>query len=175
MTKKETKKNTDQENKELSKEDNQKSQKQLEEAKKALRQQEIFHLNLGYILGLFSNSKYHSKLSVTRFMNSVIPVLRHNQFKLFFKGFRPIGFVSWSLLSDEVAEKYKEGKYLFKNEDWKSGENIWIIDFVVPYSKEDRDEVIKNLKEKVFVDKTINALLRNPYGSIKKVVKNFEE
>jgi cytolysin-activating lysine-acyltransferase len=143
--------------------------------KEALRSQELLHLNLGYIAGLFSNSKYHVKASIGHFMSSVIPALKHNQFKIFFNGFKPVAYVSWAMLSDEVQEKYKSGKHLLAIDEWKSGDNVWLAEFVVPYSAKDRDVVIKNLKEKILQNKTINIITRNPDGSVKSVIKDFEE
>lgn len=149
--------------------------KSSEQIKKSLREQEQLHLNLGYIAGLFSNSKYHVKLAIGHFMASVIPALKHSQFKIFFKGFRPIAYVSWAMLSDEVQEKFKDGKHVLTLDEWKSGENIWLGEFIVPYSDQDRAAVIKNLQEKVFVGKTINIISRNPDGSVKAIIKNFQE
>lgn len=153
------------------------NKKELEQnkIKDALRSQELLHLNLGYIAGLFSNSKYHAKASIGHFMSSVVPALKHNQFKIFFNGFKPVAYVSWAMLSDEVQEKYKTGKHLLTIDEWKSGDNVWLAEFVVPYSQQDRDLVIKNLKEKIFLNKTINLITRNVDGSLKAIIKNFEE
>ena len=149
--------------------------KSPEEIKKALREQELLHLNLGYIAGLFSNSKYHVKASIGHFMSSVVPALRYNQFKIFFSGFRPVAYVSWALLSDEVQEKYKSGEHTLMMDEWKSGDSVWLAEFVVPYSPKDREAVIKNLKEKIFPDKVINILTRNEDGSVKKIITDFQE
>ncbi len=146
-----------------------------EKIKKALHTQEQLHLNLGYVLGLFSSSKYHAKLSIGHFMASVIPALKHNQFKIFFRGFRPIAFVSWALLSDEVAKKFKEGKHILTIDEWKTGDEIWLGEFISPYSDEDREAVVKNIKEKVFPEKTINILIRNEDGSVKEIIKDFKQ
>ena len=148
--------------------------KSPEEIKEALREQELLHLNLGYIAGLFSNSKYYVKTSIGHFMASVIPALRFNQFKIFFNGFRPVAYASWALLSDEIQEKYKNGNYPLVMNDWKSGENLWLVEFIAPYSQKDRDAVIKNLQEKIFVNKTINIITRNEDGSLKAVIQNFK-
>jgi len=148
---------------------------QSEEAKKAIRMQETTHLNLGYIVGLFSNSKYHVKSTIGHFMASVIPSMKHSQFKLFFNGFKPVGFVSWAMLSKEVEEKYKSGTHLLTMDEWKSGDEIWLAEFIVPYAQTDRDVIIKNLKEKVFPNKTINILVRNQDGSVKEIIQNFEQ
>ncbi len=154
---------------------NQPPVKSPEEIKKALREQELLHLNLGYIAGLFSNSKYHVKASIGHFMASVVPALRYNQFKIFFSGFRPVAYVSWALLSDEVQEKYKSGTHTLMMDEWKSGDSVWLAEFVVPYSQKDREAVIKNLKEKIFPDKVINILTRNEDGSVQKIITDFQE
>lgn len=142
--------------------------------KEALHKQEVLHLNLGYITGLFAYSKYHSKLNISQLMASVIPALNHDQFKIFFRGFRPIAFVSWAMLSDEVANKYKKGDYFLTIEEWKSGNQVWLGEIITPYSEKDRDAVIKNLKEKVFLNKEVNILTRNEDGSVKEIIRNFE-
>jgi cytolysin-activating lysine-acyltransferase len=151
------------------------AQQPSEELKKAIRNQEVTHLNLGYIVGLFSNSKYHVKSTIGHFMASVIPAMKHSQFKLFFNGMKPVGFVSWAMLSEEVEKKYKSGKHLLTMDEWKSGDEIWLAEFIVPYAPADREVIIANLKEKVFPNKTINILVRNQDGSVKEIIKNFEQ
>ncbi len=135
--------------------------KSPEEIKKVIREQELFHLNLGYIVELFSNSKYHVKCPIDYFIASVVPALRYNQFKIFFSGFRPVAYVSWAKLSSEIENKFKNGDYFLKMEEWQSGDNIWLVEFISSDSNLDYEQLMKKLKEKVFAEKVINVVTKN--------------
>ena len=54
-------------------------------------------------------------------------------------------------------------------DDWNSGNNIWLVEFVVPYSDSDRPLVIKNLKEKIFLTEEVKSIIRNDDGSVKRI------
>ncbi len=144
------------------------------QARAAMRNQEVLHLNLGYILGLFSSSQLHSRVPVGQFMAGVLPAIQTNQYKLFLQNNKPVGYVSWAKLSKEVSEKYQQGNYFLKPQDWNSGTELWLADFVVPYSNENRAEVIQNLKEKIFVNQEILIAVRNKEGKVDRIIKNFE-
>ena len=59
-----------------------------------------------------------------------------------------------------LEEKYQKGeKVLTKLEDWKSGDNGWIIDFIAPFGH--AKQIIKDLRNNIFKGKQGKALRFN--------------
>src|SRR6185369_8918560 len=83
---------------------------------------------LGDIVFLMMHSELHRKWPIAVLERNVMPALQHNQYRLYKKNDRPIGYVSMALLSDEVERRYLLGGYHLQPQDWASGKNIWMID-----------------------------------------------
>ena len=58
--------------------------------------------------------------------------------------------------NEEVASRLSQGNARLKPADWKSGDTVWVVDIVAPYGG--NDEMIKDLKEKVFPSRKVNFL-----------------
>lgn len=89
---------------------------------------------LGDVLFLMLHSPLHRGWPIMLTEVNILPPIQHKQFRLYHdeKG-RPIGFVSWAWLSNEVEKEYATGTYRLKPKDWVSGDNAWIIDFIAPF------------------------------------------
>jgi cytolysin-activating lysine-acyltransferase len=87
----------------------------------------------------------------------VMPALVLNQAKLYLKDEAPVAFVSWAKLSEEVAQRYQAGPHQLTLADWASGEQIWLIDVFAPYGG--AQEVLRNLREKVFAGQVLRQLV----------------
>ncbi|WP_417827114.1 toxin-activating lysine-acyltransferase [Thalassospira povalilytica] len=61
-----------------------------------------------------------------------IPILLR-QFKLYSQKDKPIAFLTWAAVSDEVKAKLDTGGELEFN-DWRSGESVVVIDVVSPFT-----------------------------------------
>lgn len=48
--------------------------------------------------------------------------------------------------------------------DWKSGETLWLIDFIAPMGGQ--EEMLKELREKIHVGKKIKMLQPSPDGKV---------
>lgn len=101
------------------------------------------------------NATRHTLLSELQWR--VMPALVLDQAKLYLREGLPLAFVSWARLSPEVVERYREKPHHLIAADWQSGEQVWIVDLLAPYGG--TEEVIKDLKEKVFPGKDIFQLL----------------
>lgn len=86
----------------------------------------------------------------------ILPALLLDQAKLYLKDEVPLGFVSWAKLSDDVAARYKRVPHQLAPADWKSGEQLWIIDLVAPFGN--AREILKDLNENVFPGQTLYQL-----------------
>jgi cytolysin-activating lysine-acyltransferase len=87
----------------------------------------------------------------------VMPALVLNQAKLYLKDGAPMAFVSWARLSEDVAQRYQAAPHHLTMADWASGDQIWLIDLFTPYGG--AQEVLKNLREKVFSGQVVRQLI----------------
>lgn len=89
------------------------------------------------------------------------------QFRLFYTSDRPVGVVLWAQVNDEVAKNIADGATRIRPQDWRSGDNLWVVEVIAPFESADAcghpkrrqngaEEMVKDLKEKVFPTRTIN-------------------
>jgi cytolysin-activating lysine-acyltransferase len=95
----------------------------------------------------------------------VMPALVLDQAKLFMRESAPIAYVSWARLSEDVAKRYQKAPHQLSASDWKSGEQIWIVDLCTPFGG--MQEVMKDLRESVFPGKEIHQFTLGGEGQIK--------
>ena len=95
----------------------------------------------------------------------VMPALILDQAKLFMRENAPIAYVSWARLSDDVAKRYQQAPHHLCASDWKSGEQIWIVDLCTPFGG--LQEVMKDLRESVFAGQEIHQFTLGGDGRVK--------
>ena len=93
------------------------------------------------------------------------------QFRTYYATDRPIGVVLWASVSDEVAERLAQGTTKLRPQDWKSGDHLWVVEslprtascndakrsgVIAPFGG--AEEMVKDLKEKVFPTQPVNFL-----------------
>ncbi|KJK22738.1 RTX toxin-activating protein C [Burkholderiaceae bacterium 16] len=86
----------------------------------------------------------------------VMPPLILEQAKLYMKGEMPTAFVTWAYLSDTIAERFAKPPYHLAPGDWKSGDNLFLIDLIAPYGG--AKDVLDDLKQTALAGKTIHQL-----------------
>lgn len=87
----------------------------------------------------------------------VMPALMLDQAKLYLKDEAPVAFVSWAKLGEEVAQRYQTAPHQLTMADWASGDQIWLVDVFTPFGG--AQEVLKDLREKVFAGQVVRQLL----------------
>ncbi len=87
----------------------------------------------------------------------VMPPLILEQSKVYLREGAPAAFVSWARLSDAVAQRYQSAPHQLTMSDWNSGSQIWLIDMVAPFGG--AQEILKDMREKVFSGQTIHQLV----------------
>lgn len=117
---------------------------------------------LGPVTWLYMNSRFHKHVFTNDLEWLVLPPIVLNQCKLYVKGDAPIAYVSWAFVSDDVAERLKTGSNRLAPHEWKSGEQLWLIDVAAPFGG--LKELIQDLKENVFPDQDINIVTRGQNG-----------
>lgn len=74
------------------------------------------------------------------------------QFRLYKdKEGKPVGLILWAYVNDEVDKRLRMGIGKLGFDEWNSGNNLWIIDFIAPFGGSDK--MIEELKETVFKGK----------------------
>lgn len=100
---------------------------------------------LAAALTLMLASPPHRHLFIADLEWRLLPAIASSQFRLITKDNRPLAFVTWAFLSDEIKERLKtaggssSGAGRLKPEEWRSGKNHVIVDFVSPFIT-DEDE-----------------------------------
>ncbi len=117
---------------------------------------------LAHVVGLMLQSPAHKHLFLADLEWLVMPPLMLRQSRLFRKDGAPVGYATWAYLSDEAEDRFKNGARRMRPDDWKSGENLWLIDLVAPFGG--GEAMTKDLKEKVFEGKSIKTLQPAPDG-----------
>lgn len=55
-----------------------------------------------------------------------------------------------------------EGTTKLRRQDWKSGDRLWVVEVIAPFGG--ADEMVKDLKEKVFAEREITFLTLSESG-----------
>ena len=86
----------------------------------------------------------------------IMPPLILDQTKIYMREDNPVAYVSWAMLSPEVSSRYCVAPHQLTAADWKSGNDIWIIDLFAPFGG--GKEVIAELRNEMFRGKPIHQL-----------------
>jgi cytolysin-activating lysine-acyltransferase len=86
----------------------------------------------------------------------VMPPLVLEQVKLYMRDGAPIAYVSWAHLSETVALRYCTAPHQLTAGDWKSGDQVWIVDIFAPFGGV--QEVIDDLRKTAFAGQAVNQL-----------------
>lgn len=78
----------------------------------------------------------------------VMPALVLEQAKLYMREQTPLAFITWAKLSEPAAKRYQQPPYHLAPSDWKSGEQIWVVDLVAPFGN--AQEILKDARENLF-------------------------
>jgi cytolysin-activating lysine-acyltransferase len=125
---------------------------------------------LGEIVWLMSQSPLHKQFFISDLEWFIMTPALLQQFRTFYATDRPIGVVLWANVSDEVAERLAAGTTKLrpaepvpaKAGNWKSGDKLWVVEVIAPFGG--AEEMVKDLKEKVFPTKPVHFLSVNKDG-----------
>lgn len=111
---------------------------------------------LGEVAWLMTQSELHRDWPIASLMQWVIPALLNDQYRLYRRENKPIGYVSWGRLSAEVETRYARDPSSLQPIDWTSGERLWILDWIAPFGG--TKAISRDLKNKVFPSEVGRAL-----------------
>jgi cytolysin-activating lysine-acyltransferase len=123
---------------------------------------------LGEIVWLLGRSDAHKHIFLTELDWMVMPPIPLRQFRIWRQNNQPVAYASWAFLSDEASQRFTDGAAAGRvgrlaPGEWKSGEQLWLIDFIAPFGG--GDAMIKELREKVFAGQTAKTIQRAADGS----------
>jgi cytolysin-activating lysine-acyltransferase len=97
----------------------------------------------------------------------VMPALALDQAKLYMRDSFPVAYVSWAKLNEACAARYKQTPHHLAPADWKSGDQVWLVDVITPFGG--AKEVLQDLRANVFAGQSIHQLIPADLGQSKSV------
>jgi cytolysin-activating lysine-acyltransferase len=91
-----------------------------------------------------------------------------DQAKIYMGEDTSIAYVPWAKMSEQCTTRYKNLPHQLMPDDWKSGEQIRIIDLITPCGRD--QEMMNDLREKVFAGHTAQPLVPTVDGEAKALV-----
>jgi cytolysin-activating lysine-acyltransferase len=117
---------------------------------------------LGEIVWLMSQSPLHKQLFISDTEWLVMTPMLLQQFRLFYDKAKPVGVIFWASVSEEVEARLAAGTTRMRPQDWKSGDRLWVVEAIAPFGA--AEEMVKDLKAKVFPGREIKLLAVGPKG-----------
>ena len=118
---------------------------------------------IGHAIWLMSRSPLHKHLMMTDIEWLLMPPIMLNQFHMWQDSGRPHGFASWAYFGDEQEERIaNKGIRRLMPTDWKTGEALWLIDFVAPFCGQ--EAMVEELRLKILPGKRMKMLQARPEG-----------
>lgn len=118
---------------------------------------------LGAATSIMLASPLHRHVFLTELDWLVVPAITSGQIRVFHHGNVPVAFATWAFLNEDVAERFKAGLGRLKPQEWKSGDDIWLVELCAPYGGV--KEILMDLVENTFAGKVVNTMRPAPDGS----------
>ncbi|MGA9618597.1 MAG: toxin-activating lysine-acyltransferase [Serratia proteamaculans] len=101
---------------------------------------------LGSAVWLWLHSSAHRDAPLHTLPTLLLPIIKHRQYVLVSENNRPVFYMSWGWFSEEAEKRYlTEHALLLKEEDWCSGDRMWVMDWVAPFGhNSDMAELVLN-------------------------------
>lgn len=121
---------------------------------------------IGHVTWLYSQSPAYRMLFIQDLEWRLFPAIMHDQCKLYIDrnaGQLPTAYASWALLSASAEQNYIASHKLAPS-DWKSGDRLWLIDFLAPFGG--TAHIFKDLRRVIPSDSEINLLYPDSSGTM---------
>ncbi len=125
----------------------------------------------GDIMTLMLNSPTHLNYKIQHFNSVVLPPVQLNQYRIYHDAKkRPVGFVSWAMLSDKSEDKFLNKSEKLTLEEWNSGDKIYIMEFIAPFGH--AQKIAEDLKKR-YPNHKAHAVRYDTTGKNGKVITTF--
>ena len=118
---------------------------------------------LGETVWLLSQSPLHKQFFISDLEWFIMTPVLLQQFRLFYATNKPIGLVLWARVNDDVAKRLADGTTKLRPQDWKSGDQLWVVEVIAPFGGP--EEMINDLKAKVFPNEEIRYVALSKDGT----------
>lgn len=131
----------------------------------------LHHL-LGEITSLMMLSPIHRKFQLRDIADIILPYINLNQFRIYHNQDKePIAFVTWAFLSEQIEEEYLSGKAVLSEQELKSGEILYFMEFIAPLGH--AKQVIHDLRTNLFPTSIAKSLRFTEQGKHRNKVRRF--
>jgi cytolysin-activating lysine-acyltransferase len=103
---------------------------------------------LGEMVWLYSASELHRGWPIASIHQWLMPAIAHRQYRIYRRGKRPVGLVTWARMTAETETAYVRNTRSLKPEHWVGGDRNWVIDFIAPFG--DARRIANDLRRNVF-------------------------
>ncbi|MEQ5872117.1 toxin-activating lysine-acyltransferase [Sagittula sp. NFXS13] len=126
---------------------------------------------LGEITFLALQSPLHRRYALRSLDARFVVPVRLDQYRMYRVKAGPLAVATWAYVSDEMDARLREGDHALSPDDWQSGDNLWIMELIIPFGR--TDEVIEDLRRTVLKgrDATYRAYAATTGESEIKVLK----
>ena len=124
---------------------------------------------VGDVLSLIALSNFYHHWKMHKIKKVFVPPLQIGQFRIWYHNSQPCGFCSWAWVSDEVLERLQDGGYLLEPQDWQSGKNLWIADWISPFGR--TREMVRSMRH--YVTKTFGTNIKGQWFRPSKGKKGY--
>ena len=112
-------------------------------------------------------SEFHHHWKMHQVKRVFVPPMYHGQYRIWYNNTDPFGFCLWAWVSDEILEKLLNEEYRMQADDWKSGKNLYLAEFVAPFGN--TRQIVRNMRK--FVKENFGENVKGHwYRSAKKKV-----
>lgn len=95
---------------------------------------ETFGSALGQAVWLMTMSKAHRDLPIRDIEAIAATPILPKQFKIYSTNGQPVAFLSWARVTEELANRADISSTDLALENWRSGDNLIVVDCVSPFS-----------------------------------------
>ncbi len=121
---------------------------------------------MGPVIMLYMQSSHRRFQFISDLEWLLLPPLVSGQCKLYMKKEYPVSFISWAFLDEDAEKRLFHNGGKLRPEDWKSGENLWIIDITAPFGGV--ENMLRDIQKNEFPGQTIKMIVPDPKtGGIK--------
>ena len=117
---------------------------------------------LGEIVWLMTQSPVHKQLFIGDLEWFCMPAILLEQFRIFYGPQSPAAVALWASVSDDTQARLMAGGYKLRPDEWKNGDNLWLIELVAPFGAQ--EEIVNDLRTNIFPGKPFSFNNMNAQG-----------
>lgn len=91
---------------------------------------------LGEIVWIMVQSPRHKSLALSDLEWFVMPAIQLKQFRIFYRGDRPVGIALWAQVDDAIAKRLDSGDKRLAAAEWRCGPHQRIVEVMAPFGGE---------------------------------------